>query len=545
MLIQIKGAHIVDPANRRDEVGDLWIRDDAIVASPQDGAKPDETVDAKGLVAMAGGIDIHSHIAGANVNTARLMLPEWRRAHARRPDAAPLSDVGWSTFETGRLYAEMGFTTVVEPAVAPHHALHAHLELADIPIIDKAILTILGNDDFVLGLMRSKESAGAVRDHVAWTLATTRALGIKVVNAGGVAAFKENVRSFSFDDVVPYYGVTSRQIVKALQKALHETGAPHPLHVHCNNLGLPGNFETALMTIAAAEDLPLHLAHLQFYGYGKEGPQGFSSAAPRLAEAVNAAKTVTIDVGQVMFGQTVTISSDVLRQFSARGQARPKKYAIVDGDSNGGGIVPYEYRAGSFHNAVQFAVGLELFLLIDDPWRVFLTTDHPNGAPFTTYPEILSLLMDKDLRADWLSRLPTEALAVTTLASLKREYSLSEIATMTRAAPAKLAGFPDRGHLGVGARADVALYRPSKDIAQMFRSAARVYKDGDLVVRDGAVTQIRFGRALEVTPTVEASMQRRMEEYYDARYGLKSDFMRVPDSAVGRPRPFETVACMR
>ena len=332
MLTRIKGAHIVDPANRRDEIGDLWIRDDTIVAAPQDGAQADETVDASGLIAMAGGIDIHSHIAGANVNTARLMLPEQHRAHARRPAETPLSKVGWTTFETGRLYAEMGFTTVVEPAVSPHHALHAHLELADTPIIDKAILTILGNDDFVLGLLRSGEGASALRDHVAWTMQTTRALGIKVVNAGGVAAFKDNIRSFSFDDVVPYYGVTSRAIVKALQKAVHEAGVPHPLHVHCNNLGLPGNFETALTTIAAAEDLPLHLAHLQFYGYGKEGPQGFSSAAPQLAEAVNAAKNVTIDVGQVMFGQTVTISSDVLRQFSARGQARPKKYAIIDGD---------------------------------------------------------------------------------------------------------------------------------------------------------------------------------------------------------------------
>jgi formylmethanofuran dehydrogenase subunit A len=545
MLIRIQGARIVDPANKRDEIGDLWIRDDEIVAPPDGGAEADETVDARGLIAMAGGIDIHSHIAGANVNTARLMLPEQHRAHARRPVATPLSDVGWSTFETGRLYAEMGFTTVVEPAVAPHHALHAHLELADTPIIDKAILTILGNDDFVLGLMRSGEGATAIRDHVAWILQTTRALGIKVVNAGGVAAFKENVRSFSFDDVVPSYGVTSRQIVKTLQKAVHEAGVPHPLHVHCNNLGLPGNVETALTTIAAADDLPLHLAHLQFYGYGKDGPQGFSSAAPQLAEAVNAAKTVTIDVGQVMFGQTVTISSDVLRQFSARGQARPKKYAIIDGDSNGAGIVPYEYRAGSFHNAVQFAAGLELFLLSDDPWRVFFTTDHPNGAPFTTYPEIFALLMDKDVRAQWASRLPAEALAVTTLPSLRREYTLGEIATMTRAAPAKLLGLRNRGHLGVGARADVALYRPGRDIAQMFRAAARVYKDGDLVVRDGAVTHYRFGRALHVTPAVEASMERRMTQYYDARYGLPSDFMRVPDGAVGRPQPFEAVACAR
>ena len=423
-------------------------------------------------------------------------------------------------------------------------ALHAHLELADIPIIDKAILAILGNDDFVLEMVRSGEGPAAIGDHVAWTLQSARALGVKVINAGGVAAFKDNMRSFSFDDVVPWYGVTSRQIVSVLQRAVHELGVPHPLHVHCNNLGIAGNFETALTTIAAAGDLPLHLAHLQFYGYAAEGPRGFSSGAPQLAEAVNAARNVTIDVGQVMFGQTVTISSDVLRQFAARGQASPKKYAICDGDSNGGGIVPYKYEAGSFHNAVQFAVGLELFLLINDPWRVFFTTDHPNGAPFTTYPELFALLMDRDLRAQWLSRLPGDAVAVTTLPSLTREYTLTEIATMTRAAPAKLLGLSDRGHLGAGGRADIALYRPGKDLAQMFRSAARVYKDGDLVVRDGRVTHYRFGRALHVSPPVEASMRRRMSDYYDARYGLASDFMRVPDRAIPRRHPFEAVACL-
>jgi formylmethanofuran dehydrogenase subunit A len=544
MLTCLKGGRIVDPANKRDEIADLWIRDDQIVAPPSKTAPADEIVDAEGLIVMAGGIDIHSHIAGSNVNTARLLLPEQHRARAGRPSATPLSNAGWSTFETGCLYAEMGFTTVVEPAVSPHYALHAHLELADVPIIDKAILVILGNDDFVLELMRSGEGPAAIRDHVAWTLESTRALGVKVINAGGVAAFKDNVRSFSFDDVVPWYGVTSRQIVSVLQQAVHELGVPHPLHVHCNNLGLAGSFETALTTIAAARDLPLHLAHLQFYGYAAEGQRGFSSAAPQLAEAVNAARNVTIDVGQVMFGQTVTISSDVLRQFAARSQASPKKYAIIDGDANGGGVVPYKYEAGSFFNAVQFAVGLELFLLVNDPWRVFFTTDHPNGAPFTTYPELFALLMNRDLRTQWLSQLPGEAAAVTTLPSLTREYTLYEIATMTRAAPAKLLGLSDRGHLGVGGRADIALYRPGKDLAQMYRSAARVYKDGDLVVRDGRVTHYRFGRALQVSPPVEASMRRRMSDYYDGRYGLGSDFMRVPDWAIPRQHPFEAVACL-
>ena len=51
-----------------------------------------------------------------------------------------------------------------------------------------------------------------------------------------------------------------------------------------------------------------------------------------------------------------------------------------------------------YYGTVQWAVGLELFLLITDPWRVFFTTDHPNGAPFTAYPALFELLMSRDAR---------------------------------------------------------------------------------------------------------------------------------------------------
>ncbi len=545
MLTRIKGGRVIDPEHGRDQIGDVWIRDGRVVAPPPDGVVADETHDVAGKVVMAGAIDIHSHIAGANVNLARLLLPEEHPGQMAAPARAPFSTAGWSTFETGCRYARMGFTTVVEPAVAPHQALHAHLELADIPIIDKATLAVLGNDDFLLELLRAKDSDAAVQDYVAWTLAASRSLGIKVVNAGGAMAFKFNKREFLLDDIVPFYGVSSRAIVTALQRAVHALGVPHPLHVHCNNLGIAGNVDTALATIAAADGLPMHLAHIQFYGYGRDGEAGFSSAAARLAEAINRARNVTVDVGQVMFGQTVTNSADVLRQFSARHHARPRKWVIVDGDANGAGIVPYAYRADNFHNAVQWAVGLELFLLIEDPSRVFFTTDHPNGAPFTRYPEIFALLMSRELRAEWMSKLPAAVLTVTTLPSIAREYSLNEIATMTRAAPARLLGLCDRGHLGEGAVADIAIYAAHADKARMFGEAALVFKDGDLVVRDGEVTHYRWGRALAVQPPYERAIELRLKDYYDDRYGLPHDVVNVPDAAIPRSDPFGLVPCAR
>lgn len=537
MLTRLAGGRVVDPANGRDAVGDLWFADDRVVAPPEDGRSADATHDVAGAVVLAGGIDIHSHIAGTNVNTARLLLPELRGQPGF--DAAPIGEA------IGRLYAAMGFTTVVEPAISPNVALQAHLELAAIPLIDKAILTVLGNEEFLLRLLRDGESTDAIADYAARALTGSRGLGVKVINPGGAAAFKRNARSFGLDDEVPGYGVTSHAIIKAMQQAVAALGIPHPVHLHCNNLGLPGNVDTALATIVAAGDLPLHLAHLQFYAYGRDGPRGFSSAAPRLAEAVNANRNITADVGQVMFGQTVTISSDTLRQFNARAQAHPRKSAIMEYDGNGGGIVPYRYRRTNFYNAVQWAAGLELFLLIDDPSRLFFTTDHPNGAPFTAYPDLFALLMDRDLRNQWIGTVPKDAMAVCTLPAIAREYTWGEIAMMTRAAPARLLGLGDRGHLGPGARADVAVYRPQEDKAAMFRNAELVFKEGRMIARRGEIVERLSGRALTVQPGFDAAIETRLAAYFDDVYGAPYTVFDVPPHAIARADPFETVPCAR
>jgi formylmethanofuran dehydrogenase subunit A len=323
-----------------------------------------------------------------------------------------------------------------------------------------------------------------------------------------------------------------------------DIGIAHPLHLHTNNLGIGGNVDTALRTLQAAEGKPLHLAHLQFYAYGKDGKRGFSSGAAQLAAAVNSTPNVTIDVGQVMFRQTVTVSNDVIRQFASISTAKPRKSVIFDGEVNGAGVVPYLYKADNFYNAIQWAAGLELFLLINNPAQVFFTTDHPNGAPYTTYPDLFALIMSRELRNKWLADLPKEAVELTTLPSIEREYSFSEIATMTRVAPAKLLGLKDRGHLGAGALADVAVYNDNPaDRAEAFRHAHLVFKDGDLVVRDGKITHYRTGRALTVQPSYDSNIDRRLSRYYDEAYGLSRDLFKVPEQAIGVDHAFEEVAC--
>ena len=543
MLIQLKSGRVIDPANNRDSVGDVYLENGRIVDAP-DGREPDEVHDVSGKIVMAGAIDVHSHIAGTNVTLGRQLMPELPLIASAEGQPILPSPAAWGAYGTGIRYAEMGYTTVIEPAMIPTHAIQSHKEMASIPIIDVAGLVILGNDDYTLNLLRtSNVKSDELKDYVAWTLSHSKALGLKVINAGGSEAFKFNARTFDLDEQVPEYGVTSRGIVEAMQQAIADLGVPHPPHVHTNNLGIAGNVDTAVATLEATQGNPIHLAHIQFYGYGKEGDKGFSSGAPRLMEAINKHKNATVDVGQVMFGQTITISGDVLRQFDGRRAANPKKWIINQADGNGTGVVPYNYKKKSFVNALQWAIGLEIFLLAEDPWRVLFSTDHPNGALFTRYPEIFHLLMDKDERSRWLDQLPEASRQVSGLAGISRELTFSELAVMTRAAPAKVLGLMDRGHLASGAVADVAVYTDQKNKTKMFAAADLVFKSGKLVVRKGNVVDVSWGRCYHVEAGFDSHIEKRVRSFYETYYGADPSWFGVTETVSDRPDRFATIRC--
>ena len=531
MLIKLTGGIVYDPAQKLNgEIQDLFIQDGVIVKAPSANIKIDHVYDVTGKVVMAGAIDIHTHIAGGNVNTARVLLPEQHRNHMARRLNQPFSTAKWSTTDIGYRYARMGYTSVVEPAMLPVNALDVHLQMADIPILDTGALAILGNDDLLLRLMRDKASQAQINDYVGWTLHATRALGLKVINAGGANAFKSNARQFDLDDIVPDYGVSSRQILQTLQRATFDLGVPHPVHVHCNNLGVPGNVETVLATMEAAQGLPMHLAHVQFYAYGKEGTRGFSSAAAQLMEGFRRYPNISMDVGQVLFGQTVTISGDVIAQYSRHQDASPNKWLMWDAECEGsGGVVPYRYRETSFVNGLQWAIGLEMFLLAEDPSRVFFTTDHPNGAPFTCYPQLFRLLMDYEYRLACLEKLHPDVVAMTLLKDLKKEFSFYEIAVMTRTAAANLLGLTDRGHLAPGAIADIAVYAPNDNKKVMFDRAALVFKNGCLVVRDGDIIERLSGQAQTICPNYDSSIRRVVQKHFDRFYSLSLNNFTVSD----------------
>ena len=536
MLTKLTGGIIYDPANGvAGKKKDIYIKDGRIVKKPKD-AKIDKEYDLRGKVVMAGAIDMHTHIGGGKGNIARILMPENHRDDPVAKTDITRSGTGYampSTFTTGYRYAEMGYTAAFEPAVLPINARQAHMEMGDIPILDKGGYVMMGSDDYFLRMMTAKKDQQAINDYMAWTIQAAQGVGIKVVNPGGINAFKFNQRQLDLDEAHTHYQVTPREILKSLATAVKELGIIHPLHVHGCNLGVPGNLETTLNSIEGVEGLPMHLTHIQFHSYGTEGDFKFSSGAAQIAEAINNNKNITADVGQIMFGQTITASGDSMRQFANHKHANPNKWVCMDIECDAGcGLVPFKYRDQNFVNALQWAIGLEIFLLVDDPWRIFLTTDHPNGAPFTTYPHLIRLLMDKSFRNDMLATIHPEAQKMTTLGSIEREYSFQEIAIMTRAGAAKLIGLQDRGHLGKDAWADITVYTENEDREAMFRKPDYVFKDGELVVQDGKVVHVKWGTTHVVRPDYDPAVEKDLKKYFDRYMTMKVGNFKISDDEI-------------
>lgn len=521
-MLRITGGKVYDPAHNLDGVvKDICIGDDGRVVDSAEGGR---TIDASGMIVFPGGVDIHTHVAGAALNFARAMTPENQRA-ARKFVHTPERRMGIggptpTTYATGYLYAGMGYTTVVEAAVPVLSAKHTHEELRDTPIVDKACCLLMANNEIVMDLLEAGDYERA-KQVVAWLISAAKVYGVKAVNPGGVTAWKWGKDAKQLHE--PVYGynkTTPAHIIAGLARMIDEMELPHPLHLHCNNLGAPGNVATTLETMKVLEGNRAHMAHLQFHSYGGDDWHTMRSEATQIADYFNAHSNLTCDAGAVLFGNAVTITADgpwqhLLYQLTGR------KWGNIDVENETGcGIVPYTYKGSNLVNAVQWAVGLELLLLINDPWRVFLTTDHPNGACFWRYPEIIHLLMNADVRRERVKALPAKAQSRIVLGDLDRQYSLYEIAIITSAGPARALGMKRKGHLGVGADGDVSIYNQNPDGELMFRYPRYVIKAGKVVVEEGEIRDMEEGREFIVQPTVDPAIEAFLRPVFQQQYTM-------------------------
>src|SRR5262245_57428562 len=232
-MLRITGGKVYDPANNINGiVKDICIDDGRIVKTTEGG----RTIDATGMLVFPGGVDIHTHVAGAALTFAPAIATAYQPAAAKfvhPPERrAGIGGPTPTTYATGYLYAGMGYTTVVEAAVPVLSAKHTHEELRDTPIVDKACCLLMANNEIVMDLLEAGDVERA-KHVVAWLIWAAKVYGVKAVNPGGVTAWKWGKDAKKLNE--PVYGynhLTPAQIIASLAQIVDELGPPPPTHLH-------------------------------------------------------------------------------------------------------------------------------------------------------------------------------------------------------------------------------------------------------------------------------------------------------------------------
>lgn len=581
----IRNGSVFDPLNGiNGDKKDIFIREGKVVPSLSSAEQKDALViDARGKTVMPGGVDSHSHVAGTKVNAGRLMRPEDHYKSVREKTALTHSGSGYtvpSVYKQGYDYAAMGYTTVFEAAMPPLEARHTHEEMRATPILDMGAYMVLGNNWFIMRYLKEGDIEKAAA-YTSWMLRTHKGYGIKCVNPAGVEnwGWARNVSGLDQPNI--HFEVTPRELIRGLAEVNEMLGLPMSLHLHANNLGHPGNWETARDSLmitsgmearnksqlewgetqeSARRRQTVYLAHAQLSAYGGTSWRDFCSGAADLAKYINQVDDVVIDSGSVPFGPATTMTGDGPAQhdlYMITGQ----KWSNTDVELEcGSGVLPLVYMKSSPVHSVQWAIGLEVMLLIDDPWKTIMTTDHPNGGIFTQYPLLLTWLMSRKARDDTAKECHKWAYEKSTLGGVDRELSLYEMAIVTRANPARTIGMAYRkGHLGAGADGDVTIYdidpaslNPNDTAALISRLARPDYtiKDGRIVARQGEIVSVPEGRRFYCQPYVDEDLEKDMLKdvkdwfkYYTvgfANYPVPDKYLKNP-VAIPVNQPLEAV----
>jgi formylmethanofuran dehydrogenase subunit A len=139
-----------------------------------------------------------------------------------------------------------------------------------------------------------------------------------------------------------------------------------------------------------------------------------------------------------------------------------------------------------------------------------------------SYPRLIRLLMDREFRKGEMAKVNQDAIEHSGLRECQeRELSLYEIAIITRAGPARLLGLAAKGHLGVGADADVTIYEEDADKERMFAAPRYVIKDGELVIEDHEFRTEHPGRIIHVAPDYDPAIEQVIQPFFEDFYTIR------------------------
>lgn len=324
----------------------------------------------------------------------------------------------------GETYAALGYTHVHEPFLTLATAAYVHRELTALPLVDTSASLVINLRDLDLWIQDSGRMA-EIAETLQFFQEQTRALNLRVVEPW-VRHHQEVYvhRTLPLEETLEVLA----RLAEVLQTTLVLEASPEVLRA---TLPEPRAFHLAALGPALTENdlVEAALAHLEG---GTTADWGL--IRPRAYLGANGLP-VQVDLG---LWQALSLAPP-----AAQDQAR---------------------RA------------LSLALAYEGAQAAFSGAGAMQG-PVADYPEFFAWLGDRQARQEfWGDEVSP------------RQYSFPEWLWATRTLPARLLGLADRGHLGPGARADVALFDLPPEGAENrwpeFAGRCRTLLKGGKVVMD-------------------------------------------------------------
>ena len=542
----IKNGFIFDPLNNIEgDKKDILVESGKIVDKFSNN-KDIKEINVNGKTVIPSATDIHSHVASQQVNWVRLL--------GSSNDKFKEVWGGLTLENIAKDYISMGYTFILEANVFPSLAKQTIFNFQQMPVLDKAMLLNISN----LWPLELEFQRGKIKEMAVFLsdlLSKTFAFGFKVYNPFEceVWNFKELRDDLSTQGRL--YNFSALDVYENVVKSVESLGLPHSAHAHIegyeNAIGKKNLF-TVLEKIKALNLEPdvktnlnlkraqiLHLAHVNSYSIDGDNTD--------LINFLNENPNFSADLSFIGFNQiNPIITSDrrlINSMFKMDSIDNPYKLISSAVEFEGDSFVSMRSLHKTDYKAcILWANALDLALNAKNRYQLSLSLNFPNYAKITDIPEIITWLVSKEARENYMKGMNDKFLNKNVLLSNEKELSFPEIVCLTRANPAKILGLGSiKGNLGLNSDADINILDiniTDTDLSKEYEKLKSSLSNIEYVIKSGKIVKkqnkidtssngLIFWSEGQVEKEGKSLIMSRKEEFYNKYSSIFYDSYQV------------------
>ncbi|MFX0177405.1 MAG: amidohydrolase family protein [Candidatus Hodarchaeota archaeon] len=547
----IKNGIVFDPFNSIEgETKDILIEEGKVVEKFSNETNVKE-IDANNKTVIPSAIDIHSHIASQQLAWIRLLGTKnvkfqqiWK---------------GLTYENIAKTYISSGFTFVVEANVFPSLIKQTIFDLKQIPVLDKAILLNLSNYwPLELEFQRGMEEEATI--FLSDLLDKTKGFGFKVYNPFEAENWNYQKIRENLSQKGRLYNFNPIDIYEKFIRYNERLRLPHSIHAHIEgyeNIEGKENLNMVLEKIQSLElsSLPLngskfdrsqifHLAHASSYNVDGDNNN--------IVSLLNGNEKLDLDLGFCGFNEINPLITNDRRLIHSI-QNNGNNYKLIRSAVEFEGDTFATFRTFNKKNKAHcnmWANALDLSLNIKNIWQLQFSLNFPNYAMVNDIPEIITWLISKEARENFMKELNQESLKNHNLKNTNKELNFNDIVILTRSSPAKSLGIGYyKGNLGNGSDGDlnilninvnnINLSKDYQKLASSLRSIEFVIKEGEIIKKRDNYDLKNYGKLfwskgrtkIERKPSILNKKEDFFQKYYSIfyntmKYELPINFLR-------------------